>query len=78
MSTNRNIVEMVEAIRKGTGGSNSADGVDGTYMADVLSVKPLTIKMHNTTITKNLYINPAHGKSLFSHHIQFSVHPPLL
>lgn len=34
MSTNRNIVEMVEAIRKGTGGSNSADGVDGTYMAD--------------------------------------------
>ena len=59
MSTNRNIVEMVEAIRKGTGGSNSADGVDGTYMADVLSVKPLTIKMHNTTITKNLYINPA-------------------
>ena len=43
MSTNRNIVEMVEAIRKGTGGSNSADGVDGTYMADVLSVKPLTI-----------------------------------
>ena len=50
MSTNRNIVEMVEAIRKGTGGSNSADGVDGTYMADVLSVKPLT---------KNLYINPA-------------------
>lgn len=55
MSTNRNIVEMVEAIRKGTGGSNSADGVDGTYMADVLSVKPLTIKMHNTTITKNLY-----------------------
>ena len=26
MSTNRNIVEMVEAIRKGTGGSNSADG----------------------------------------------------
>ena len=44
MSTNRNIVEMVEAIRKGTGGSNSADGVDGTYMADVLSVKPLTIR----------------------------------
>lgn len=59
MPTNRNIVEMVEAIRKGAGGSNSAGGVDGTYMADVLSVKPLTIKMHNTTITKNLYINPA-------------------
>ena len=59
MSTNRNIVEMVEAIRKGAGGSNSSGGVDGTYMADVLSVKPLTIKMHNTAITKNLYINPA-------------------
>lgn len=56
MPTNRNIVEMVNAIRKGDGDSG---GVDGTYIADVLSVKPLTIKMHNTAITKNLYINPA-------------------
>lgn len=29
------------------------------FVGNVLSVKPLTIKMHNTTITKNLYINPA-------------------
>lgn len=59
MPTNRHIVDMVEAIRKGTGSSDSSDGVDGIYMASVQSVKPLTIKMHNVTLTKNLYINPA-------------------
>ena len=59
MSTNRSIVEMIEAIRKRVDGSNGIGGVDGTYMADVLSVKPMTIKMHNISITKNLYINPA-------------------
>lgn len=59
MGTNRNIVDMVEAIRKGMGKNDNAGGVDGIYMADVLSVKPLTIKMHNLSITKNLYINPA-------------------
>lgn len=59
MPTNRNIVDMVEAIRKGMGKNDNAGGVDGIYMADVLSVKPLTIKMHNLSITKNLYINPA-------------------
>lgn len=59
MPTNRHIVEMVEAIRKGAGAPSSSGGVDGIYMADVLSVKPLTINMYNTPITKNLYINPA-------------------
>lgn len=59
MSTNRSILEMVEAIRKGTGKSYSSEGVDGTYMAVVMSVKPLTIKMHNISITKNLFINSA-------------------
>lgn len=59
MSTNRNIVEMVEVIRKGAGTSNTAGGVDGIHLADVLSVKPLTIRMHNLSITKNIYINPA-------------------
>lgn len=59
MPTNRNIVDMVEAIRKGSSDSSRAGGVDGTYLADVKSVKPLTIKMHNTLITKNLYLNPA-------------------
>lgn len=59
MGTNRNIVDMVEMLRRGSGASNSADGVDGVYMAEVLSVRPLTIKMHNLSITKNLYINPA-------------------
>ena len=60
MPTNRNIVEMVELIRKGSGGnSGSAGGMDGIFIADVLSVEPLTIKMNNQSITKNLYINPA-------------------
>lgn len=59
MGTNRNIVDMVEAIRKGMDKNDNAGGADGIYMADVLSVKPLTIKMHNTSIIKNLYINPA-------------------
>lgn len=36
MSTNRNIVEMVEAIRKGTGGSNSADQLNGTRILDAI------------------------------------------
>ncbi len=52
MSTNRNIVEMVEQIRKSIQPSG-AGGIDGIYMADVLSVKPLTIKMHNLSITNN-------------------------
>lgn len=56
--TNRNIIEMVEQIRKGIKAPGTG-GIDGIYMADVLSVKPLTIKMHNLSITKNLYINPA-------------------
>ncbi|MCD7812142.1 MAG: hypothetical protein LUG91_09910 [Ruminococcus sp.] len=60
MATNRNIVNMVEAIRNGTGSSvPGSGGVDGVYMADVLSVKPLTIKMHNLSISSNLYINSA-------------------
>lgn len=59
MPTDRNIIKMVEAIRKGSGASFGAGGIDGIYMADVMSVKPLTIKMHNLSITKNLYINPA-------------------
>lgn len=58
MRTNRNIVEMVEAIRNGASGK-STRGVDSTCMATVLSVEPLTIKMHNTPITENIYLNPA-------------------
>ncbi len=59
MPTNRNIVEMVEAIRKGPGMNSTSGSMDGIYLADVLSVKPLTIRMHNLDITSNLYINPA-------------------
>lgn len=60
MATNRNIVAMVEAIRKGSGGGEaSSNGVDGIYMADVVSVKPLTIRMYNLSISKNIYVNEA-------------------
>ena len=57
MPTNRNIVDMVEKIRRGK--NNSSGGMDGIYMADVVSVQPLSIKLNNTTISNNLYINPA-------------------
>lgn len=59
MATNRNIVDMVEAIRGGARASSSAGGTDGVFLAQVQSVKPLAIRMHNQTITGNLYINPA-------------------
>lgn len=57
MATNRNIVKMVEAIRGENGGG--AGGIDGIYMANVSSVEPLTIQMHNIAVTKNIFINPA-------------------
>ena len=59
MPTNRNIVEMIEAIRNGSGNSDHIGELEGIYMADVQSVKPLMIKMHNKSITKNIYMNPA-------------------
>jgi hypothetical protein len=59
MPTNRNIVEMVQAIRSKSGGNAASGGVDGIYIAKVESVEPLTIKMHDNLITKNLFINPA-------------------
>lgn len=60
MATDRNIVNMVEAIRGGVKQEGAgAGGVDSVCMADVISVEPLTLSMHNTTINKNIYINPA-------------------
>lgn len=58
MATNRNIVEMVEAIRQGNGG-NTGNGADGIYLAKVQSVQPVTIKMHDSIITSNVYLNQA-------------------
>ena len=59
MPTNRNIIEMVEAIRGGFGKPSGTVGVDEIYIAKVQSVKPLTIKMNGKSISENLYINPA-------------------
>ena len=60
MSTNRHIVQMVEEIGKKVARDCIPDGVvDGVYIAEILSVNPLTIRMYDLSITKNLYINPA-------------------
>lgn len=59
MKTNKNIIKMVEAIRKGATGGSAAGGIDGIYLADITSVEPLTIRMHDLSITKKIYINPA-------------------
>lgn len=56
MATNRNIVEMVEAIRRGSGDQKEAQRF---YLASVSSVEPLRIRMCGRTIDKNLYLNPA-------------------
>ncbi len=56
--TDRNIVEMVEEIRKKAGGTNTS-GVDATFMAKVDSVSPLTLRLHNVPVAQNIYINPA-------------------
>ena len=57
MATNRNIIKMVEAIRKGS--SSGSGGVEAVYMAEVASVEPLTLRMNNSSITENIFINPA-------------------
>lgn len=60
MATDRNIVNMVEAIRSGVKPEGAGiGGVDSVCIADVISVEPLTLAMHNTTVNKNIYMNPA-------------------
>lgn len=59
MTTNRPIVELVEAIRGRSGNAIKTGAAEGLQMATVQSISPLTIKMHNLTISKNIYINPA-------------------
>ncbi|MCM1212906.1 MAG: hypothetical protein NC331_16590 [Lachnospiraceae bacterium] len=59
MRTNSNIIKMVEAIRRGAPAETATGGVDGICMADVMSVEPLAIRMHDRSINNNIYINPA-------------------
>lgn len=56
MRTNSNIIKMVEAIRGGSPGESSTNGI---CLADVTSVEPLAIRMHDRSITNKIYINPA-------------------
>lgn len=55
MATNKNIVNMIKAIRKGVG--NSSSSFDGIYLAEVVSVSPLQIKTNNVLIDENIYID---------------------
>lgn len=57
--TEYNIGVLLEKIMEKAGGGH-ASGVDGTYIAEVISVNPLTIKMHDQEITEKLFINPAY------------------
>ena len=65
--TDHNIVRMVHAIERISGGGaadiNSGGGVqasvDGTFLADVISVKPLSIQLQGQTVSAGIYINPA-------------------
>lgn len=58
MRTNNNIIKMVEAIRGKNNGAAEDNG-NGIHMAVVTSVEPLAIRMHNQSITGNLFLNPA-------------------
>lgn len=55
MATNKNIVNMIKAIRKGVG--NSSSSFDGIYLAEVVSVSPLQIKTNDVLIDENIYID---------------------
>ena len=66
--TDHNIVRMVHAIEECISGGGAADinsgggvqaSVDGTFLADVISVKPLSIQLQGQTVSAGIYINPA-------------------
>lgn len=49
---------IVEAIRGSSGGASTQDS--GIMTATIQSINPLSIKTHDTVISKNLYINPCY------------------
>lgn len=58
--TDHNIVRMVHAIEERISGGGAADinsgggvqaSVDGTFLADVISVKPLSIQLQGQTVS---------------------------
>lgn len=53
----REIVNMIEAIRKPKNASQSSGGL---MLAEISSISPLSLKINNSTISKNIYINPAY------------------
>ena len=59
---------IMEAIEERISGGGAADinsgggvqaSVDGTFLADVISVKPLSIQLQGQTVSAGIYINPA-------------------
>lgn len=53
----RAIADMIEAIRKPKGNSQPDNGL---MLAKIESISPLSIRVSNSVISKNLYINPAY------------------
>ncbi len=49
---------IIEAIRDSSGGSAAQDS--GIMTATIQSINPLSIKTHDTVISKNLYVNPCY------------------
>lgn len=61
--TDHNIVRMVHAIEERISGGGAADinsgggvqaSVDGTFLADVISVKPLSIQLQGQTVSAGI------------------------
>jgi len=53
----RSIVEMVELLK---GGNKTPSADSGVMLAEIASVSPLVLKTSNSSISKNIYINPAY------------------
>lgn len=61
--TDYNIVRMVHELEKRTSGGSTAQSVqasvEGTFLADVVSASPLSIRMQGQVISNGIYVNPA-------------------
>lgn len=61
--TDHNIVRMVRELEKRMIGGNPAKSVqasvEGTFLADVVSASPLSIRMQGQVISSGIYVNPA-------------------
>ncbi len=58
-----NIVRMVHELERRASGGNTPQNiqasVEGVFLADVVSAKPLSIKLQGQVVSGGIYINPA-------------------